>query len=96
LDNIDNDCYDAYRGQINCQLIAYNKEDTCIGYLGYSIFEEKIYIDNLTIKNNCRRKGIASKMMKKLEEQDLPINIGFTTPDGTFFFEKYKERKRKT
>ena len=95
LDRIENDCYDSHQGETYCNILSYNKEKLLIGYIDYSIFEEEIHVKMIEVRTICKRKGIASKMMEKLEEQNLPINIGRTTGEGTPFIEKYKERKRK-
>ena len=93
IERITDDCYDAHSGQDYCHILAYNKDDKLIGYIDYSIFENTSFVDCIETHEQCRRKGIASSLMKKLEKDGRRIKIGLVTPTGKKFFNTYRQRR---
>lgn len=91
-----NDCYDAYSGQVNCRVVAYDKKnDTYLGKIDYVLFEEQIHVDMMEVELEFRRCGIATKMLDRLKEETKPspINYGWTTREGMAFLKTYEVRK---
>lgn len=66
---------------------------TPVGIIEYSIFQDEIYINNMLVKPERRREGIATQMMNKLKEfnSGLKINWGMTTPEGNKFQQNYEK-----
>lgn len=96
IDRIEDDCFDSHQGETYCNLLAYNKDKLLIGFIDYSIFENEINVKGIEVRDVCRRKRIASKLLAKLEEKDYIVNIGYSTDDGTEFLRDYYKRKGKT
>lgn len=94
VDRFEDDCFDSHGKETYCNLLAYNKEKLLIGFIDYSIFENEIHVKGIEVRERCRRKGIASKLLTKLEEKDYVINMGYSTDDGTEFLRDYYKRKR--
>lgn len=65
-----------------------------IGYVDYSIFNHKIYIDMVNVTESYRRKGIATKLFDliKRENPGMQIVPGYSTDSGNKFYNSYKER----
>ena len=93
IKNMVDDCYDAHHGQTDCSLTAYNKNDQLIGFIDYSIFEEKAHINMIQTHNDCKRKGIATALLQKWEG-DHSIVFGFSTRDGAEFIKAYQSKKK--
>jgi len=62
--------------------------------MDYSIYDNKLYIDYLEVKPEYRRKGVATKLMDFVKEQnkDLPIIPGYASDEGYKFWKSYSKR----
>jgi len=93
VENINEDCYSAHHGQLDCNLNAYNKNGKVIGYINYSIYDKAVYINMIETNQNCRRKKVGTKLMDKLRKL-FPYEkmyTGFSTKEGTAFLKAYKK-----
>ena len=66
--------------------------DNLLGYLSYSVLDEDdttAYIKMIEIKKTERRKGIGTKLINSLEKEYKNINWGYTTEEGTKFYQSY-------
>lgn len=91
------ECTGGYSGQSNFIKIAYVGDnwidehdkilrDNILGYLEYATlddYEDTAYVQMIEIKESERRKGIASALIKSLQNEYKDIDYGFTTDDGT-------------
>lgn len=76
---------DVVKGEIKGRLKA-SIHDTPVGYVDYTTYEDKIYIDFITTVAGFERQGIATSMIDYLVQQVGSYdNIlwGHTTADGT-------------
>jgi GNAT superfamily N-acetyltransferase len=70
-DNINNlilSCFINSRLETYDEIIFYLFEDTIIGFIGLNIDINFININQLCVKYNYRNKGIATKLLKYIEE----------------------------
>ena len=89
------DCYDSHGGQLYCSLKAINEFGQLVGYIDYSLFEGKTYVDMIEVHKECKHCGIASKLLNKLEKEYSKIKYGLTTREGTEFLRRYKLEKKR-
>ena len=77
---------DHVYGQDEFSLRAYFNKDI-IGYLDYSVYEDIPTIKYLEVKNEFRRMGIGTHLLKELQRlyPNTEIQQGMTTDDGTQF-----------
>lgn len=91
-----NDCFDAHGGEVFCRIIA-EEEDTgnIIGYIDYSIYEDEIDIKMVEVLEPYRRKGIGTKMIEFLKNENpgMKIHTELMTNLGFPFVQNLKERK---
>ena len=76
-DNINNlilSCFINSRLETYDEIIFYLFEDNIIGFIGLNIDINFININQLCVKYNYRNKGIASKLLKYIEENSI-INL---------------------
>jgi GNAT superfamily N-acetyltransferase len=76
---------DSHHRQVYGTLRVYDlKTQQVIGYIDYSIFERKIYIDGIEVEQSHRRKGYATALVLKLKKlnPDMPIKWGMMTEEG--------------
>ena len=92
LKNIQDDCYDAHHNQVDCSLMAYNDDGICIGYIDYSLFEKKTYVNIIEVHKECRRRGIASQLLDKINKKHDNIKYGLATKDGWELLQKWKKK----
>ena len=99
--NIWTECDGGFSGQSDYLKIAYLGDnwidendkiikDNLLGYLSYSVLDDDgttAYIKMIEIKDTERRKGIATALIKSLEKEYKNINWGYTTNDGTKFYQ---------
>ena len=97
------ECDGSYSGQSDYLKIAYLGDnwmdendkiirDNLLGYLSYSVLDEDdttAYIKMIEIKKTERRKGIGTKFINSLEKEYKNINWGYTTEEGTKFYQSY-------
>jgi len=97
LNNINDECYDAHHGQQDCHLLGLNNNHDLVSYIDYSIYDNDIYINMVKTIKKCRRRGLATKLMKKIEKlyPNRKINIGYSSGDGSLFLIAYKRGKMK-
>jgi ribosomal protein S18 acetylase RimI-like enzyme len=95
VDKIEDDCYDSHGGETFCNLMAYNKDRVLLGYLSYSIYQKSVYVKMIEVRETCRRRGIGTRMVNELESREYPVDVGYSTPDGTLFFRGYNSKKQK-
>lgn len=94
VDTIVDDCFDAHSGETYCNILAYNKQKSLVGYLEYSIYRTTLNIKMIQVRDVCRRKGIASKLFDTLEQKHLLIgDMGYVTKDGEMFLFGYYGKK---
>jgi len=86
------DCYDSHSGQDYCQLLAYDKNGKCVGYLQYSEYNHQLYVDMIKVDEEHQRQGIATDLLLKLKDRNQPIHYGYSTRDGTAFLDAMKKR----
>lgn len=94
---------DHRSGQDYWKLYAYD-EDTpnwdVVGYLDYSEFEGKIYIDMVFVKPEFRRQGIGTAMMQEMKrkatEEGSKIMHGLQTEEGAALYESMQPEQRKS
>lgn len=80
---------DAYYGQVDMVKKA-TINGNLVGYLSYSVYEDKPHIQIIEVSPEYRRQGIATKLLKSLQK-DFPgvsIDTGWRTPDGVSLFNK--------
>ena len=94
IDNIDDDCYDSHGGESFCSILAYNKEKLLIGYLDYSIFQQELNVKMIEVRNTCKRRGIATRLLQTAEEKGHVINMGFSTDEGALFLTGFYKKKK--
>lgn len=85
----------AYYGQVD-MVKEYIRDGETIGYIQYCIYEDEPHIQMIFVKPEYRRSGIGTALMKSLQS-DFPntnINVGYTTEDGTPFFNKITRTKK--
>lgn len=75
---------DAYSGQVNMRSEFKSGDDT-LGYVDWSIYDDKPNISYIEVGEGWRRRGIATKLLQDIQRQypDTEINFGMTTEDGT-------------
>ena len=75
----------AHHGQVDGTLIAYNiKTRETIGYIDYSLFEGKLYLNSIEVEPSHRRHGYATALMLKLKKLNpgMPVKWGMMTEEG--------------
>jgi len=75
----------AHHGQIDGTLVAYDtKTSITIGYIDYSIFEEKLYLNSIEVEPSHRRHGYATALLLKLKKLNpgMPVKWGMMTEEG--------------
>ena len=78
---------DSHHGQDDYNLVARNQEDNApMGLVEYTIYDAKIYINNMLVKEGFRRMGIGTAMINELKSLDitqgLKIHWGIMTDEG--------------
>lgn len=83
----------AYSGQINGALIAYDENGDYLGHIDWREFEGDVDIAWITVKEEMRRKGIATDLVRQLvkEFEGQKIFPTMTTDDGTAFIESIRD-----
>ena len=79
------DIHGAHRGQVDGTLRVYDaKTQHVIGYIDYSIFEAKIYINGIEVEHSRRRRGFATALVLKLKKLNpgIPVKWGMMTDEG--------------
>lgn len=108
--NIWTECTGGYSGQSDYMKIAYVGDDwmdehdriireNILGYLQYSVAddeEDTAYIQMIEVKESERRKGIATALIDSLKKEYKEINWGYTTNDGTKFYNSYNKINEST
>jgi len=75
----------AHHGQVDGTLIAYDtKTSITIGYIDYSIFEGKLYLNSIEVGSAHRRQGYATALLLKLKKLNpgMPVKWGMMTELG--------------
>lgn len=103
--NIWTECTGGYSGQSDYMKIAYVGDnwmdehdriirENILGYLQYAVAddeEDTAYIQMIEVKESERRKGIATALVDSLKKEYKEINWGYTTNDGTKFYNSYSK-----
>ena len=76
----------AHHGQVD-MLIQAIMDDLTVGVIEYSIFEDAPHISNMQVLEGFRRQGIATQMIRFLQERfpNTEIEWGMLTDDGAAF-----------
>lgn len=89
------ECTGGYEGQENYMKIAYLGDnwlddndrvirDNLLGVLEYAVDDDnKCYVQMIQVKDTEQRKGIATALIKSLQNEYKDIDYGYTTNDGT-------------
>ena len=74
----------AHNGQSDNRLTMYNDNDELIGYLEYSVYADKPYINMIEVKQESKKQGIATELLRKLQSMfsGIEIDWGMMTDDG--------------
>ncbi|KAA6446937.1 GNAT family N-acetyltransferase [Bacillus swezeyi] len=83
---------DTYGSQPNCEhkyiLYAAMSDDIekrVIGYVDYTVWQNKVFIDYIEVKESMRRRGVGTQLYRKLLELNKEYSYeraGFYTPEG--------------
>lgn len=67
-----------------------------VGQCEYSIYDKKIYIQYIEVNKDERRKGVATKLMDFIrnENKGIPIIPGYATDEGDKFWKKYQKKRK--
>lgn len=88
----------AYSDQVNMLKYFEDEDGNTIAKVDYSYYDGKIYVNMIETLPEYRRKGLATRLIKDLEndakEEGMKIDYGYTTRDGTAFLEKIKQPKQ--
>ena len=85
------ECTGAHSGQVDCQIVAtlddpYSNYLEAVGILKYSIFQGDYYINWIKVDEQHQRRGIATDMYHKLQEEAAAeggeVIHGSSTPEG--------------
>ena len=89
------ECTGGYEGQENYMKIAYLGDnwlddndrvirDNLLGVVEYAVDDDnKCYVQMIQVKDTEQRKGIATELIKSLQNEYKDIDYGYTTNDGT-------------
>ena len=79
----------AHHGQVDMTAIAYADTEP-VGFAQYAVFENKVHIQYIHVKEGLRREGIGTQLIEdiKREYPAMNINWGMTMPEGSAFQEK--------
>lgn len=89
----------SHHGQSDMIMIA-SLNDNNVGTLEFTIFNDEPYVNMIKVKEEYRRRGIATLLMKELQKKfpDTEIHIGMTMPEGNKLIEsipsKFTPNKR--
>jgi hypothetical protein len=91
---VQNNVETSFRGGYGGTLIA-KTPDRQVGYLNYSIYNDKPQIGMIFVAQDYRRRGVAMKMLKSLQElsPDEEIDWGITTDAGSNLRKSINYRK---
>jgi len=91
---VQNNVETSFRGGYGGTLIAKTPERQ-VGYLNYSIYNDKPQIGMIFVAQDYRRRGVAMKMLKSLQElsPDEEIDWGITTDSGSNLRKSINYRK---
>lgn len=80
---------DAYSGQVNMEAAIYVDGDI-VGAAEYVLFDDELTISDIQIKPEWRRKGMGSRLMKYIKEQNPEYKYvpSLKTDDGAAFIHK--------
>jgi GNAT superfamily N-acetyltransferase len=84
-----NTCKDSYQGQSYMEAWIYlNKEP--IGVVIYSLYNRKLFVDDIFVREEYRRKGYGSRLMKYIKEENPEYTYApsFKTDLGAKFKDK--------
>lgn len=88
----------AYSDQVNMLKYFEDEDGNTIAKVDYSYYDGKIYVNMIETLPEYRRKGLATRLIKDLEndakEEGMTIDYGYTTRDGTAFLEKTNQPKQ--
>lgn len=91
---------DSYRGQHYMKLYAYDADTPewdVVGFLDYSDYEGKFYIDNVFVNPEFRRRGVGTALMRELEriaaEEGAVIEHGMRTEEGEALYQSMSPEK---
>lgn len=78
--------YEELYNPISLTLVAVNsnelpttENENVLGFLNVRIISDEVYINNIAVKKNCRRKGIGKGLLSALEETVRKNNASFIT-----------------
>lgn len=83
------ECTGQYARQSNFKLKAVT-ENREVGFIEWSVFEGLASISMIYVENEFRKQGIATQLLKRLQQRDLEQCIdwgGYITPEGVSFLE---------
>lgn len=74
----------SHHGQSDLVMIA-SIDNNDVGTLEFSVFNDEPYVNMIKVKDNYRRRGIATMLMKELQREypDTEIHMGMSTEDGS-------------
>jgi GNAT superfamily N-acetyltransferase len=85
---------DVYKGQINSEIIASDRNNNVVGVLQYQELGDEVLIAWIQVRPEYRRKGIATKLYQALlrECPEKKIEWGMTTDEGTMLRKSIEEK----
>ena len=89
------ECYDSHGGESFCGLIARDiNTNEGLGYIDYSIFNNKLSIKMVEVKEEYKRMGIGTQLMQflKKENPDKVIIKGMATEEGSSFVNSLQKK----
>ena len=68
--------------------------DTVVGFIDYCVYRNEVSIQMISVDKQYQRQGIATIMLRKLDEiyPDIDIDAGYETDDGHKLLETYRRR----
>ena len=79
----ENNHIDNRHGEDHYELVAH-VEDELVGVLEYSEYSDELYVKMLTVADKWKRKGVATSLLKKLQEMNpkTEIELGYASDEG--------------
>jgi len=86
----------GYNGQDNYIIYA-QIENTPVGYIEFSIYNNQIFISIIEVSKDYRRKGVATDLLRYMQEQfpDSPVNPGYSSEEGFKFYSSIPKKSVK-
>jgi ribosomal-protein-alanine N-acetyltransferase len=72
--------------QLGCFGVVEEWDDAVIGYMVFEVGKRQVKLLNIAVAEQCRRRGIASKLLSELPRREIVLEVRETNVAAQLFF----------